>query len=112
MKVAIAVGDARRFLVGDPDIQLIDVLAGRLMDDLAGAEHHAQKGEIVLDESAITALGDRVELAELRRDEEAGATYGVVRGLLAQVEAKPGARRPPCPRTSSGRGSCPRCTSG
>ena len=41
MKVAVAVGDARRFVVGDPDIQLIDVLAGRLMDDLAEAEHLA-----------------------------------------------------------------------
>ena len=29
MKVAIAVGDARRFIVGDPESQLIDVLAGR-----------------------------------------------------------------------------------
>ena len=89
MKVAIAVGDARRFVVGDPDIQLIDVLAGRLMDDLAAAEHHAQKGEIVLDSSAIEALGDRVELSELRRDGEADAPYGVFRGLLAQVEGKP-----------------------
>jgi class 3 adenylate cyclase len=41
MKIAIAVGSARRFLVGDPEIQLIDVLAGRLIDDLAEAEHHA-----------------------------------------------------------------------
>ena len=89
MKVAIAVGDARRFVVGDPDIQLIDVLAGRLMDDLAAAEHHAQKGEIVLDSSAIEALGDRVELSELRRDGEADAPYGVFRGLLAHVEGKP-----------------------
>lgn len=30
VKVAVAVGKARRFLVGDPDIQRIDVLAGRL----------------------------------------------------------------------------------
>ncbi len=28
LKVAIAVGAARRFVVGDPEIQLIDVLAG------------------------------------------------------------------------------------
>src|SRR4051794_3741110 len=39
VKVAVAVGDARRFVVGDPTIQLIDVLAGRLVDDLADAEH-------------------------------------------------------------------------
>ena len=32
MKAAVAVGAARRFLVGDRDDQLIDVLAGRLID--------------------------------------------------------------------------------
>ena len=59
MKVAVAVGAARRFLVGDPDIQLIDVLAGRLIDELAAAEHLAEKGEVVLDRSALESLGDR-----------------------------------------------------
>lgn len=35
MKVAVAVGDARRFVVGDPRVQLLDVLAGALIDALA-----------------------------------------------------------------------------
>ncbi|HET9457163.1 MAG TPA: hypothetical protein VFO78_07465, partial [Candidatus Limnocylindrales bacterium] len=30
LKVAVAAGAARRFVVGDPELQLIDVLAGRL----------------------------------------------------------------------------------
>src|SRR3954452_7008979 len=68
MKVAVAVGDARRFVVGDPDIQLIDVLAGRLIDDLADAEHYAEKGDIVLDRSAVQALGDRVTVGDWRGD--------------------------------------------
>src|SRR5262249_38291937 len=38
LKVAIAVGDACRFVVGDPEIQLIDGLAGRLVDRIAAAE--------------------------------------------------------------------------
>jgi class 3 adenylate cyclase len=42
IKVAVAVGGARRFVVGDPGIQLIDVLAGRLIDELADAEHLAE----------------------------------------------------------------------
>ena len=79
MKVAIAVGDARRFVVGDPDIQLIDVLAGRLIDDLAEAEHYAEKGEIVLDPSAIAApRRPRRRSAEVRRDEATGRDYGVL----------------------------------
>ena len=44
MKAAVAVGAARRFVVGDPDMQLIDVLAGRLIDALATAEHHGEQG--------------------------------------------------------------------
>ena len=68
LKIAVATGRARRFVVGDPEIQLIDVLAGALIDDLADAEHHAEKGEVVLDASALVALGDRVRIAERRED--------------------------------------------
>jgi class 3 adenylate cyclase len=60
LKVAIAVGPARRFVVGDPDIQLIDVLAGGLVDLIAEAEHLAEQGEVVVHESALTALRGRV----------------------------------------------------
>ncbi len=72
LKVAVAAGRARRFVVGDPDIQLIDVLAGALIDDLADAEHHAEKGEVVLDRSALEALGDRVRIGDVRHDPERG----------------------------------------
>ena len=81
MKVAVAVGDARRFVVGDPEIQLIDVLAGRLIDDLAAAERQAQQGEVVLDESVLVSLGRRVEIGERRTDPEGGRTVGVVTRL-------------------------------
>ena len=60
MKVAVAVGDARRFVVGDHLVQLIDVLAGALMDRVAETEHHAGAGEVVLDATAADRLGDRV----------------------------------------------------
>ncbi len=56
MKVAIAVGSARRLLVGDPEIQLIDVLAGRLIDELAAAEHQAERGDVMLEQSALESL--------------------------------------------------------
>ncbi|MEO5964049.1 MAG: adenylate/guanylate cyclase domain-containing protein, partial [Candidatus Limnocylindrales bacterium] len=97
MKVAIAVGEARRFVVGDPDVQLIDVLAGRLMDVLAEAEHHALKGEIVLDASAIEALDVRVTIRELRTDEASGRTIAVLGSLLVDVEPEPGFQPDPLP---------------
>ncbi|HKU85332.1 MAG TPA: tetratricopeptide repeat protein [Casimicrobiaceae bacterium] len=93
MKVAVAVGAARRFLVGDPDAQRMDVLAGRLIDELAGAERQAQKGEVVLDRSALESLGERVELRETRMEEEDWREYGVVERLAVGADE-------PMPRAS------------
>src|SRR5690606_20485246 len=45
IKVVVTAGPARRFLVGDPTIQLVDVLAGQTLYRLATAEHHARRGE-------------------------------------------------------------------
>jgi class 3 adenylate cyclase len=89
MKAAVAVGAARRFLVGDPDVQLIDVLAGRLIDALATAERLAAKTEVVLDRSAIEALGDRVEIRAFRIDPESGCEFGVVSRMTVAVEDAP-----------------------
>src|SRR4029079_7615845 len=85
LKVAVAVGRARRFVVGDPQIQLIDVLAGAMIDDLAEAEHHADKGEVVLETSALAALEGRVRIREYREDEERHRRFGVVEELLVDV---------------------------
>ena len=39
MKAAVASGPVRRFLVGDPGIQTMDVLAGATLDRMAAGEH-------------------------------------------------------------------------
>ena len=85
MKVAVAVGPARRFLAGDPEIQLMDVLAGRLIDDLAAAEQLAEQGEVVLEQSALESLGSLVEVEEIRVGEENGRSVGLLRGLVEPV---------------------------
>ncbi len=95
MKVAIAVGDARRFVVGDPDVQLIDVLAGHLVDDLAAAEHFAEKGEVILEPSAISGLGDRAQISDRRVDPETGREYAVLTGLTALASRQPVVEPPP-----------------
>jgi len=94
LKVAVAVGAARRFVVGDPNIQLIDVLAGRLIDALAVAECNAGKGEVVLDGSAIDSLAGRVAVADRRIDVESGASCAAVARVLVPIEMKPRALAP------------------
>ena len=97
LKVAVAAGAARRFVVGDPEIQLIDVLAGRLIDELAEAEHHAEKGEVVLDRSVVAALGARVRLGEARGHEGAVPSVHLALGLAVDAPESPAAEPPPLP---------------
>jgi adenylate cyclase len=89
VKVAVAAGPARRFLVGDPSIQLIDTLAGVTLDRLAEAEHHAAKGQVVLDESAAAALEGNLKVATQVRDEEGGHVFSVISELGQPVPISP-----------------------
>lgn len=89
IKVVVTAGPARRFLVGDPTIQLVDVLAGQTLYRLATAEHHAQRGEVLLDESTVEALGKCIEVLEWREDAETGERFARINRLDAAVEINP-----------------------
>ncbi|OYV00371.1 MAG: hypothetical protein CFE26_24065, partial [Verrucomicrobiales bacterium VVV1] len=56
-KVAVASGAARRFAVGHPDIQRIDVLAGATLARVAVGEGLALPGEVLIDTATAQALG-------------------------------------------------------
>ncbi len=83
MKTAVAAGPARRFLIGNPDIQHIDVLAGATLEHLAAAEHQAQKGEVILDPAAIANLGDKATVVDWR------GRCGVVGSLTHPAQPSP-----------------------
>jgi adenylate cyclase len=92
VKVAVACGPARRFLVGDPSILVYDVLAGETLFRMAEVEHYANRGEILLDEPAVALLGDRVEIAEWRQEHAEtgkGRRFGVLAGLKTLAEPFP-----------------------
>jgi len=95
MKVAVAAGPARRFVVGDPEIQLIDVLAGSLLDRLADLEHYAERGEVLVDAATLDCLGDRVELGFLRQDEGHPGAGPI--GVVAALSGESPKRKPPPP---------------
>ena len=94
IKVAVTAGPARRFVVGDPQIQLIDVLAGRTLDHVASAEKHTEKGEVVVGQEVAAALGDRLQIAAWR-EAGGGEQFAVVGGLTALPAATPFPPLPP-----------------
>ena len=67
IKVAIVNGPVRRFLVGDPQIQNLEVIAGRTLDRLALAEHQALRGQVLADEAIVEQCGDGRRKAVLVR---------------------------------------------
>ncbi len=81
MKASIASGPARRFLVGNPEIQYIDALAGETLARMAAAEHLASRGEVLVDRLTVTALGDMARVREWRVAEADGASFAVLECL-------------------------------
>ena len=75
LKVAVACGPARRMVVGDPAIQLLDLLAGATVARVATAEHHAVAGEIVLDAGCVAALGAAATTGAWREDGGTGEWF-------------------------------------
>ena len=89
IKVAVVVGPARRFLVGDPQVQNLEVIAGRTLDLLARAEHHAQRGEVVTDADVINQSSGQIAVVEWRTDAETDQRIAVISGLAEPVAPEP-----------------------
>jgi class 3 adenylate cyclase len=58
IKIAIAAGLTRRFLVGDPQIQVIDVLAGSVVNRAAIAGVAAQGNQVIISPEVYRSLGE------------------------------------------------------
>lgn len=89
VKIGVAAGPVRRFQIGDPQIQLIDALAGVTLDRLAEAESVAAKGEIVVSAEALAELDDAIVIAEWRQAETNGRPLAVVQALARPVAPTP-----------------------
>lgn len=89
MKAAVATGAVRRFVIGDPNYLVMDVMAGATLERLAAGEHHANKGEVVLDAFTAEALGARAQIVEWRTEAATGARFAVVSALNLPVAEAP-----------------------
>ncbi len=78
LKVAVATGPARRFLVGDPAIHYLDALAGDTVTRSASADHLAKRGDVLVDEATAQALSPALTIHEWRTNDESGERFAVI----------------------------------
>lgn len=89
IKVAVATGPVRRFLTGMDDYVIVDAMAGKTLENLAAAEHQAERGEVILDEAAAAALAEYLAISEWRTDEHGDQRFAAVTGLTLDVPEIP-----------------------
>lgn len=82
MKVAVVTGQARRFVVGDPQIQQLDVLAGSLLKRMATAERLAQAKEVIIDEAIFNHMWEKLTLIDWRKDKASSRRFAVVGEII------------------------------
>jgi predicted ATPase/class 3 adenylate cyclase len=93
IKVAVTYGATRRFVVGDANIRLLDVIAGNPVARSGIGEHLARRGEIVVDALTAQALGAEIEIDEWRAAPSSAERFAVLRALHTAARLSP----PPLP---------------
>jgi|APCry1669188970_1035186.scaffolds.fasta_scaffold07476_2 CheY-like chemotaxis protein/class 3 adenylate cyclase len=88
LKVVVNAGQARRWLVGDPEIQRIELLVGRTIDRLAVGDHLAARGDVLVAAPICIAHPDALTITEWRTDLQ-GERWAVVAGLTVPVAETP-----------------------
>jgi class 3 adenylate cyclase/tetratricopeptide (TPR) repeat protein len=85
LKVAVASGEAMRFLVGDPTSQVFDVLSGSAVRRAAAAEKLARPGSVLLDGQTVRALGDAVAVEDWYEHRATGNGFAVLGQLHVEM---------------------------
>ena len=93
IKVAVTSGNARRFVVGIPSIQNIEVLAGEILDRMAAVEKQLKSGEVVVGSEVMGRLGNQAIVKEWRQD-ESGEHFAVLTGLTEPIQENPWTQTP------------------
>ena len=88
IKVAIAAGPIRRFLVGDPDYGLLEVVAGDTLNQMAEAEKQTSQGEVVVTAALLQQLTIQPIITDWRMT-ETGQQVAVVSGLASDILPPP-----------------------
>ncbi len=90
VKVAVVTGPVRRYVVGSPEHGLVDVLAGRTLDEVAAAEQLAGSGDIVVAANLVDEVGgDAVTVNAWRTDAATGKRFAVVAEVRSLLSPTP-----------------------
>lgn len=89
IKVCVVTGPVRRFLVGDPSIRSIEVIAGHTLNRIDVANQLMRKGEVLLSDNIVETVGPRVRVAEWRSDAQTGERFAVITQLNEPVAEQP-----------------------
>jgi class 3 adenylate cyclase/tetratricopeptide (TPR) repeat protein len=89
IKVVVTYGTVRRFVVGDPAIQLIDTMAGAPLNLITSADKAARRGEVLLAAEAVGHARCAPQVVEWRPGEDGSRGFAVIDGLAAPVEPEP-----------------------
>jgi class 3 adenylate cyclase/tetratricopeptide (TPR) repeat protein len=84
VKIAVAAGPARRFLVGDPAVHAFEALAGTTLERMAAAEHVADKGDVVVSREVADLAGPALKIEGWRPDDDGELRFAVVTGWAGQ----------------------------
>ena len=88
IKVTVTGGAARRFLVGDPEVQRFEILTGSVIRRSADVDHALREAEIAIGSEVIGHFGDEILLGEWRTG-EGGEHFRIVQGLKQAVPPTP-----------------------
>jgi DNA-binding response OmpR family regulator len=89
IKVAVVAGPVRRLLVGDPQIQHIEALAGHTLDELTVGEQLTDRGEILVQAALAAQVEQEIMIGDWRADENTGGRFALVTGLRGDVDSAP-----------------------
>ena len=89
IKTAVAAGKAMRYVIGNPEIQTFDVLAGRPLVEMALAEKVAKRGQVIVPRTLVEQSGTGITAAAWRTDLETGQQFAVVTSVIEMVVAEP-----------------------
>lgn len=88
VKVAVAAGLARRFILGAPDEQRFEVIAGNLVDRSAAAEQLLRPGEVAVGPEVVEQLGAALEITTWRTSPE-GERFALISAVNREIAPSP-----------------------